>query len=259
MTTRPASNASLPCQIYEGRKSDTLDFSVEKDEDTTLWVLGLRTLVHDLGGVDPTFDALEFGRFLWERTLMGAREVAPPETVLTTLRDELRLKQPEVAEDEMVASAAALRALFGQFGEVLSAEAVRELVLEADTAGAGHLTYAQVGDHVRDFIQSCFTNDSSAKTLVASGSKDSKKKLSKKEREALAKLEKRQSGVELGAAFRATREVVTQSKAEVTSEEVGKIEEGQVVQILETKVLQAEGVLRARFGHTTLPPLLCGN
>ena len=113
MTTRPASNASLPCQIYEGRKSDTLDFSVEKDEDTTLWVLGLRTLVHDLGGVDPTFDALEFGRFLWERTLMGAREVAPPETVLTTLRDELRLKQPEVAEDEMIASAAALRALFG--------------------------------------------------------------------------------------------------------------------------------------------------
>eukprot|EP01045_Picozoa_sp_COSAG04_P013366 COSAG04_NODE_945_length_9228_cov_3.344726_8_plen_280_part_00 len=230
---------------------------MEKDEDTTLWVLGLRTLVHDLGGVDPTFDALEFGRFLWERTLMGAREVAPPETVLTTLRDELRLKQPEVAEDEMVASAAALRALFGQFGEVLSAEAVRELVLEADTAGAGHLTYAQVGDHVRDFIQSCFTNDSSAKTLVASGSKDSKKKLSKKEREALAKLEKRQSGVELGAAFRATREVVTQSKAEVTSEEVGKIEEGQVVQILETKVLQAEGVLRARFGPPPPPLPLC--
>ena len=65
--------------------------------------------------------------------------------------------------------------------------------------------------------------------------------------------------MELGAAFRATREVVTQSKAEVTSEEVGKIEEGQVVQILETKVLQAEGVLRARFGHTTLPPVLCGN
>ena len=62
---------------------------MEKDEDTTLWVLGLRTLVHDLGGVDPTFDALEFGRFLWERTLMGAREVAPPETVLTTLRETL--------------------------------------------------------------------------------------------------------------------------------------------------------------------------
>ena len=107
------------------------------DSDAASWVLGLRTAI----STDSESDLLEYGRFLWTRSLLritlGAEEV------------KRKFRETDVAQFD----ALALRERFSSLGEALSDMEVDELVLEADTDGDGHLSLEEIDQRVTMYTQ----------------------------------------------------------------------------------------------------------
>jgi hypothetical protein len=103
----------------------------------------MRTLVGEATGrADWRADALEYGKFLWERALMRVRTAAPLDDLLAAMRVEIGMREPagataagagagaagaaEAAEAAEAGAGSAksidastLRKVLGNFGEVL--------------------------------------------------------------------------------------------------------------------------------------------
>ena len=103
----------------------------------------MRTLVGEATGrADWRADALEYGKFLWERALMRVRTAAPLDDLLAAMRVEIGMREPagataagagagaagaaeaaEAAESGAGSAksidASTLRKVLGNFGEVL--------------------------------------------------------------------------------------------------------------------------------------------
>ena len=85
----------------------------------------MRTLVGEATGrADWRADALEYGKFLWERALMRVRTAAPLDDLLAAMRVEIGMREP--------AGATAAGAGAGAAGAAGAAEAA-----EAAESGAG--------------------------------------------------------------------------------------------------------------------------
>ena len=249
----------------------SFDMTLPKDADVTLWVLGMRTLV---GEAQPDhnwkMDALEYGKFLWERALMRVRAVAPLDDLLAAMREEVGLDVSGEASSprpvggrartttlmggaasgnvETLVDAATIRKVLGNFGEVLPQEAADEMVFEGDTSGVGHLTYVQFAQHVTDFVKSCLDADQKAAAIVANAVRGDPKRISNKELKEQAKMLKKADDIDVGAEYTLLRDLTTRARQTLDSEEVASLTVGTVVVILQAEVETAgkEKIVRVR-------------
>eukprot|EP01046_Picozoa_sp_COSAG06_P011582 COSAG06_NODE_663_length_13295_cov_33.836945_17_plen_137_part_00 len=95
----------------------------------------MRTLVGEATGrADWRADALEYGKFLWERALMRVRTAAPLDDLLAAMRVEIGMREPAGAT---AAGAGAGAAAAAEAAEAAEAAAAAAGAAAAAEAGAG--------------------------------------------------------------------------------------------------------------------------